>query len=136
MLLALAWSVPSVDAGQVEKERAREPVPVVLDLGAMRYEAVHWGKALGLGQNGGFLMARRRGEVSPFWLHRVYLIDDNDGKEGDKQDCFITRLALEIGGKALRVTNDRAHIYRFDLRTLQSRLLARTTPAVAPALLR
>lgn len=108
-------------ADEVRKERAREPEPVFVDVGRTRYEAVHWGKAMGLGQNGGFIKASdiRSGRV--LWLHRVYDVAYTDGRESDKQDVFITALALARDGRSITVHNDRRQSFIFDLRTLGSR---------------
>ena len=114
-----------VRAGEVEKERAREPASVTLESRTLRYEAVHWGRALGLGQNGGYVLAREQASRRVVWLHRVYAVGDGDGKEGDKQDVFITAMSLEDSGRALRVDNERGEAYRFDLRTFQSQRLWR-----------
>lgn len=123
--LLLTLAAASSGAGEVEKERLRDPVPVAVSAGALRYEALHWGKALGLGQNGGFVMARDLATGRVLWIHRVYAIDDRDGKEGDKQDVFITALALEAGGRALRISTENRQLWRLDLRTFESRRIAR-----------
>ena len=117
--------ISPTSAGEIEKERLREPAPVALDVGALRLEALHWGKALGLGQNGGFVMARELASHRVLWIHRVYDIDTSDGKEGDKQDLFITAMKLEPDGRTLRISNEKGQVWRFDLRTFASSLMAR-----------
>ena len=111
-------------AQPAQKERLGEPAPVFLKAGAMTYEAVHWGKAMGLGQNGGFLLARVAADRSVLWLHRIYAVDYRGDKEADKQDVFITSLALEPDGQALRIGDDRRRTHRFDLVSFQVRQLA------------
>ena len=111
-------------AGETAKERVREPAPVVLDIGALQLEALHWGKAIGLGQNGGFVMARERVSHRVLWIHRVYAIDTRNGMEGDKQDLFITAMTLEPTGHTLRISNEKGQVWRFDLRTFASSLMA------------
>ncbi|WP_209426918.1 hypothetical protein [Pararhodobacter sp. SW119] len=100
---------------EMAKERAEppEPEPVVID--GVRYEALLWGKARGLGQNGGLIEAFDNRSGDSLWVLKVYDIDYDVDMEGDKLDLFIEELAAE-GPEALRVVTERGGRYRIDLR--------------------
>ncbi len=66
-LLGLLLLLPLPAASQVQKERARAPQVVALQIGDRRYEALHWGKAMRLGQNGGFVTASEAGSGQVLW---------------------------------------------------------------------
>jgi hypothetical protein len=98
---------------EIEKERSEipEPEPVLLD--GVRYAAIPWGKARGLGQNGGILAAQDPGSGAELWTLKVYQIDYDDEREGDKQDVFIESLHPQDDG-TLQVVSERGDIYIVD----------------------
>lgn len=96
-----------------EKERGEVPYPAVI-VDGVRYEAVAWGKARGLDQNGGYIAAHDTGTGDELWLLKVYTVDYDDELESDKQDLFIADLMLEAPSR-LRVTDERGGVYRVDL---------------------
>jgi hypothetical protein len=101
----------------MEKKRTPpEPVTPVTHKG-IRYEAVHWGKARGLEQNGGYVAAVDASSGEELRLLRVYGVAYDDDREPDKQDVFITRLARRLGSNKLTVENERGERYRVDLET-------------------
>jgi len=81
----------------------------------VRYEAVLWGKARGLEQNGGYLAAFDEPSGCEKWILKVYTVSYDDGRESDKQDVFITRLALHADGRELQVENERGETYFVNL---------------------
>lgn len=83
----------------------------------VRYEAVHWGKARGLDQNGGYVAAIDERSGEELRLLRVYRVAYENDLEPDKQDVFITRLARRLGSDKLTVENERGERYRVDLET-------------------
>lgn len=95
--------------------------PVVV--GGTRYEALHWGKSLGLAQNGGHVAAIDTASGATLWTAEVYRVDYRPGMEADKQDTFIVDLQPVDGGGALSVTDDRGRRWRLDIATRQGRPL-------------
>ena len=99
-------------------KKRSEPDPVgPVRSGGVRYEAVPWGKARGLGQNGGYVAAIDEASGREVWVQRIYRIRYDRGLEGDKQDVFITGLTLLPETRALRIENERGERYRLDLGT-------------------
>ena len=97
-----------------EKERAEVPEVSPLTLGGVRYEPVLWGKARGLGQNGGLLAATDVATGQELWVLKIYDIAYTGDKEDDKQDVFISSLQAEDDGH-LRVESERGGAWRVDL---------------------
>jgi hypothetical protein len=99
---------------KIEKERAEipDPAPVLID--GVRYAALAWGKARGLGQNGGIIAAQDPASGAELWTLEVYHIDYDDEREGDKQDVFIESLHARPGG-LLRVVSERGDSYLVDV---------------------
>jgi len=97
-----------------EKERSEIPDPTPQVLDGVRYEAVPWGKARGLGQNGGYIAAYAAASGRELWLLKVYDVVSDGEREDDSQDLFIE--SLEPSGAARRrVTDERGGIYLVDL---------------------
>lgn len=103
-----------MDDERPEKERSEIPEPAPVTVGGVRYEALPWGKARGLKQNGGHLVAYDAASGKELWLLEVYRIVYDGEREEDKQDLFIEDLTLE-GSGLLRVTDERGGIHRVDL---------------------
>jgi len=99
---------------EVQKERSEVPEPAAVVRGGVRIEALPWGKARGLGQNGGYIAAYDLADDHEVWLLKVYDIVYDGDREADKQDLFIEDMALEPSGR-LRVTDERGGVYRVDL---------------------
>jgi hypothetical protein len=98
-----------------EKERSELPEPEPVMLAGVRYEAVPWGKARGLAQNGGYVAAIDVDSGSEIWLLKVYDIVYDGEREDDKQDLFIAELSLDATGR-LRVEDERGATYLVDLK--------------------
>jgi hypothetical protein len=97
------------------KERAEIPEVDPVVIGGIRYEVVPWGKARGLGQNGGIIAAVDAATGRELWTLKVYEIRYDPDMEGDKQDLFIAGLSAD-GDKHLRVEAERGGgIWRVDL---------------------
>ncbi|MFZ4700427.1 MAG: hypothetical protein ACOYMG_10270 [Candidatus Methylumidiphilus sp.] len=108
-------------AGQgdaMQKERGEPPDNVSLSLNGVRYEAIHWGKAQGLKQNGGYIIALDEKTGSQKWLVRVYAVRYQPDKEEDKQDVFIRRITKAKNKQSLLIENERDENYILDLRNL------------------
>lgn len=116
---AAAAAAPMPGEAAVRKKRvAPEPVAPVSFEGR-RYEAIDFGKARGLGQNGGYVAAIDEASGRELWVQRVYRIRYDRRLEGDKQDLFITGLTVLPAARALLIENERGARYRLDLRTRQ-----------------
>lgn len=101
----------------IEKERAEIPPPPHVDHAGIRYQAVPWGKARGLPQNGGYVAAVDKRTGAELWILKVYQVPYDRDMEGDKLDVFITNLTLDPARDTLRVENERGEVYSVDLKT-------------------
>lgn len=107
-------AAPSLRADRAGKRAAPAEVPALTRAGT-RYEVVHWGKARGLPQNGGYLAAIDEASGQERWLVRVYETRYDPSLEADKQDVFLTALELGCGGECVEVEDERGRRYRVDL---------------------
>ena len=97
-----------------DKERAEPPPPPSITIGDIRYDAVHWGKARGLGQNGGYIAAHDAYSGTELWLLKVYDVVYDGRMEDDKVDRFITSFT-DLGDDRLEVADERGRRYVVDL---------------------
>ncbi len=97
-----------------EKERSEIPEPAAVVSGGPRIEGLPWGRARGLGQNGGYIAAYDAVDGSERWVLKVYDVTYDGEPEDDKQDRFIEDMALR-GNGLLRITDERGAVYRVDL---------------------
>ena len=89
---------------KMAKREGPDPVdPVTIN--GIRFEVVHWGKELGVGQNGGYIVAVDPASGERLWTLMVYGIDYDADRERDVQDLFITSLN-ETDGKLKVVDED------------------------------
>lgn len=93
-----------------------DPVEPVVS-GNVRYEAVHWGKAVGLEQNGGYIRAFDAGSGEELWTLKIYDIDYSRDMEPDRLDVFITGLTLSDGGRTLLIDDEDGRRFAVDLGT-------------------
>jgi hypothetical protein len=98
------------------KERRDVPEPEPVTLRGVRYEALLWGKARGLDQNGGLIRAIDAKTKSEKWLLKVYDVDYTADMEGDKLDVFISELYFE-NETLLHVVNERDEHYLVNVDT-------------------
>ena len=115
LVLAVAGAA-ALPAEAAKKRLAPEPVAPVSFEGR-RYEAIDFGKARGLDQNGGYVAAVDEASGRELWVQRVYRIRYDRGLEADKQDVFITGLTLLPAERVLVIENERGMRYRLHLRT-------------------
>lgn len=114
---ALSCCIAAAASEQPTKERSDVPEPVAMQHQGVRYEAVQWGQPRGLNQNGGYVQAVDTANGSVLWIHRIYRIAYDPAKEQDKQDRFITKLAIGERGDSLLIDDERGGRYVLDLRT-------------------
>jgi len=88
-----------------------------LILGDVRYEAIHWGKERGLGQNGGIIAAFDNATDAELWTLKVYEIDYEPGLEEDVQDIFITTLRRGATPGSIEVMDENGRRFVVDTST-------------------
>jgi hypothetical protein len=99
-----------------KKRSGPDPVEPV-SFGGTRYEAMQWGKARGLEQNGGYVAAIDEKTGDELWLLKVYDVSYDGDMEDDKQDVFVTSLELDRDGRRLMVDNEAGNRFAIDLAT-------------------
>jgi hypothetical protein len=97
-----------------KKRSGPDPVDPVR-FGGIRYEAMPWGKARGLGQNGGYVAAIDEKSGKELWLLKVYDVSYDGDMEADKQDVFVTSLEIDREGRHLTVENEAGDRFSADL---------------------
>jgi hypothetical protein len=97
-----------------KKRSGPDPVDPVR-FGGIRYEAMPWGKARGLGQNGGYVAAIDEASGKELWLLKVYDVSYDGDMEADKQDVFVTSLEIDREGRHLTVENEAGDRFSADL---------------------
>lgn len=92
-------------------------------IGNLRFEAIHWGKARGLGQNGGYIAAIDPASGKEAWTLKVYDVAYEPELEGDVQDIFIASMSKTLFGGKLNITDERGRAYVVDpaTRTVRAR---------------
>lgn len=98
----------------MDKERGDVPEPAAVFTQGLRIEALPWGKARGLGQNGGYIAAYDVRDGRELWLLKVYHVAYDGDMEDDKQDCFIEELAMQPDGR-LRVADETGRVHLVDI---------------------
>lgn len=109
---------PGTESVDIRKKRFRQlpEVEPVVHRG-IRYEALHWGKERGLGQNGGYVVTIDASTEREIGLWKIYSVAYDRGLEGDKLDVFITRLEIDASGNHLIVDDERDRRFFVDLTT-------------------
>lgn len=101
------------ESGLPAPKRVGPPEVEPVTLGGLRFEAVHWGRERGLGQNGGYIEAFDAATGAALWLLRIYAIDYRDELEEDVQDLFIEELKAGPRGK-LTVIDEQGRRFTVD----------------------
>lgn len=104
------------DDEEISFEREEPSTPDPVSLNGVRYEALQWGKARGLGQNGGFIVAIDEKSGAEKWVLKVYDVTYDPDLESDVQDVFITTLELETEN-LLHVVNELDEHYLVNIET-------------------
>ena len=89
----------------------------------LRFEAIHWGKARGLGQNGGYVAAVDPASGKELWTLKVYDVVYVPHLLCVVQDVFITSMSKTLFGQKLNVTDENGRSYVVDpaTRTVKAR---------------
>ena len=90
------------------------PIVRPVEIGPIRYEAVHDGKSRDLGQNGGHVAAIEIATGRELWVEKIYHISYGRGMSPSKFDVFITRMELAEDGRHLLITNQKGERFLFD----------------------
>jgi hypothetical protein len=100
--------------GMPKPKRVGPPIVTPVTFDGVRYEALHWCRERGLGQNGGYVAAFDAVSNRELWTARVYAIDYVPKLETDVQDLFIR--TLESGAKGqLLITDERGRRFTLDI---------------------
>ena len=93
---------------------APDPVDPVTHNG-IRYEVIHFGKPLGLKQNGGYLQKFDAESGEDLGFIRIYKVKYRWWRaiEKDKQDVFITDMRLDEDGARLLIDAERDGHYAY-----------------------
>lgn len=104
----------SKQSGQDERNWERVEVPDVPSVAfhGYRYVVVHWGKARGLPQNGGYISVVHQANGKERALIKIYETTYDPEMEADVQDVFITSLSLS--GNCILIKNERGDFFVLD----------------------
>lgn len=116
LLFGVVGSTDVLSAETIAKKRLgpAKVEPVTID--GVRYEAIQWGKARDLDQNGGYIGAYDQNTGKELWLLKIYDVSYEGDIEDDKQDIFITRLRQKCG-RYLVIENEKGQRFIVDLKT-------------------
>jgi len=98
-------------------KRVAPPEVAPVTIGEIRFEAIHWGRDRGFGQNGGYIAALDRRTGRELWVLRVYDVEYDPSLEEDVQDVFIASLSRTWLGAKLDIRDERGRRYGVDPRT-------------------
>jgi hypothetical protein len=85
-----------------------------VSIGNVTYSVIHFGRAEGLDQNGGYLAAHDKKTGEKLWTLKIYDTKIDPALERDVQDVFITELRKQ--GQFLEVTDEKGRHYRVDVK--------------------
>jgi hypothetical protein len=106
----MSGELPNAPKGK----RVGPPKVNPVTIGNLRFEALHWGKARDLGQNGGYIAAIDVANGKEAWILKVYDIAYDPAMEGDVQDIFIKSMSKSPFGRKLNVRDERGRAYVVD----------------------
>jgi hypothetical protein len=109
-------TLPQFTVAANKKRAAPDPVEPIT-LGGVRYEAVQFGKARGLEQNGGYITATDVKTGNELWLIKIYDVRYVGDMEPDKQDVFISAMQLTGDRGHLEIENESGARFLMDLKT-------------------
>lgn len=97
---------------KLEKRAGPDRVEPV-SLHGLRITVPHYGKRLGLAQNGGYIAAEDAQTGTHLWYLKVYTVEYNPNKEDDVQDLFICEMGIRDG--VVRVKEEQGRVYAIDV---------------------
>jgi hypothetical protein len=84
-----------------------------ISLHGLRITVPHYGKRIGLAQNGGYIAAEDVQTGAHLWYLKVYAVEYNPKKEEDVQDLFICEMGVRDG--MLHVKEEHGRVYAIDV---------------------
>jgi len=115
--VAIAQPAPAEQRHTMPRPKRTAPPavsPVVL--GAIRIEAVPWGRSRDLGQNGGYIAALDRRTGRELWILKVYGVTYDAKMEEDVQDVFIKKMT-KVSPTRLSILDENGGRYLVDVKT-------------------
>ena len=115
--------IPSVSANSANskssknKRRVAPEAVETLTLNGKRFSAIHWGKARGLDQNGGYILVSDEVSGAEVGIIKVYRIRYGGDMERDKQDVFITYIRQSQQAGSIEVGNENGQVFQVDIET-------------------
>lgn len=106
-----------------QPKRVGPPDVAPVQIGPLRFEAVHWGRERGLQQNGGVIAAIDAATGKEQWTLEVYHIDYHPKLETDVQDLFIESLEAAPDGRHLLVKDEKGRRFEVDIAARRVRAL-------------
>ena len=103
-----------------KRDRTGPPDVKPVQIGSLRFEAVHWGH---LDQNGGVIAAIDVESGKEQWVLKVYQIDYDPMEEKDVQDIFIKTLEAAPDARHLLVKDERGRRFEVDITERRVRAL-------------
>lgn len=95
-------------------KRVGPPDVAPVTIGKLRFEAIHWGRERGFGQNGGYIAAYDAAGGAELWTLKIYQIDYDPDMEEDVQDIFIETMSVSAPGDSLEITDEHGRSYVVD----------------------
>ncbi|MEN9865504.1 MAG: hypothetical protein RL748_1094 [Pseudomonadota bacterium] len=110
--------VAAQDAPPPQAKRAMKragPADIApVSIGAVQYSVIHFGRAEGLDQNGGYIAAHNKKSGEKLWTLKVYETKIDPELERDVQDVFITSMKKQ--GKHLLIIDEKGNHYLVDVK--------------------
>jgi hypothetical protein len=117
-----AKETPAMSGLEMPKPKRVGPPDVKpVQIGKLRFEAVHWGRERGFEQNGGVVAALDVASGKEQWTVVVYRIEYIPKLETDVQDLFIRTLVAAPDGKHLLVTDEKGRRFEVDIAARSAR---------------
>jgi hypothetical protein len=115
--------VPTIKAKSASGKSAKNKRRVAPDavepliLNGRQYDALHFGKARGLQQNGGYIVVTDAESGEELELIQIYRVKYHGDMERDKQDVFITEINQSDQADTIEVSNERGQTFELNLVT-------------------
>jgi hypothetical protein len=116
LLYALAPVSAQENAPPNEKRAMKVAGPAdvaPVTIGPVEYRVIHFGRAEGLDQNGGYIAAHDKKSGEKLWTLKIYSTAIDPQLERDVQDVFIT--GMRKRGKQLAITDQEGRRYWVDV---------------------
>lgn len=102
-------------------KRVAPPKVNAVTVGKLRFDAIHWGRSRGFGQNGGYIAALDADSGRELWTLKVYDVTYDSGMEQDVQDVFIEEMKADGDKLVITDENDRRYVVDPASRTVREK---------------